>query len=127
LRYVLPRRYRQSAALWLFIINLGVAFGAGLYEHRIVMPDWITWDADGAHWNAGAARHGDTGLRFWALVSTGPLTLLTLTNLFAKGRGCRETVGNFNYLRHAIVFAAWLTALPGARAVSSTRVNAGSR
>ena len=24
--------------LWLFVINLGIAFGAGVYEHRIVVP-----------------------------------------------------------------------------------------
>ena len=73
-------------ALWLFVINLGVAFGAGLYEHRIVTPNWITGDGSGTHWNAAAARRDDTGLRFWAYVSTGPLTLLTLANLFAAWR-----------------------------------------
>jgi hypothetical protein len=30
------------ALLWLFVINLGIAFGAGLYEHRIVVSRWIT-------------------------------------------------------------------------------------
>lgn len=69
--------------LWLFVINLGVAFGAGLYEHRIVVPHWITPGDAGAHWNAEAVRRDDTGLRFWAFVTTGPLTLLTLANLFA--------------------------------------------
>ena len=47
------------------------------------MPGWISSDATGAHWNAEAARRDNTGLRFWAFVSTGPLTLLTLANLFA--------------------------------------------
>ena len=69
--------------LWLFVINLGMAFGAGLYEHRIVVPDWISSDDAGAHWNAEAARRDNTGLRFWAYVTTGPLTLLTLANLVA--------------------------------------------
>jgi hypothetical protein len=32
----------------------------------------------GAHWNAEAARQDDTGRKFWTLVSTMPLTLLTL-------------------------------------------------
>ena len=73
--------------LWLFVINLGIALGAGLYEHRIVVPDWIGVSADGtAHWNAEAARHDDTGLRFWAFVTTMPLTLLTLANLIAAWR-----------------------------------------
>ena len=69
--------------LWLFIINLGIAFGAGLYEHRIVVSDWISTSADGAHWNAEAARADDTGRRFWVFVTTVPLTLLTLANAYA--------------------------------------------
>jgi hypothetical protein len=69
--------------LWLFVINLGIAFGAGLYEHRIVVPNWIVSDDAGMHWNAEAVRRDDTGLRFWAYVTTGPLTFLTLANLFA--------------------------------------------
>ncbi len=41
--------------LWLFVINLGIALGAGLYEARIVVPEWI--DAPGAvpEWNPEAA------------------------------------------------------------------------
>ena len=27
-----------SLLLWLFVINLGIAFGAGLYESRILVP-----------------------------------------------------------------------------------------
>ena len=69
--------------LWLFIVNLGIAFGAGVYEHRIVVPRWITSNGAEAHWNAEAVRRDDTGLKFWAYVTTGPLTLLTLANLFA--------------------------------------------
>jgi hypothetical protein len=67
--------------LWLFVINLGIAFGAGIYEHRIVTPDWISADGSRSHWNAEAARRHDTGLRFWAYVTTGPLTFLTLASL----------------------------------------------
>lgn len=68
--------------LWLFVINLGIAFGAGLYESRIVFPRWF----DGFHWDAEAARADDTGLRFWVYVTTGPLTLITLANLVAAFR-----------------------------------------
>lgn len=75
-----------AVLLWLFVINLGIAFGAGLYEHRIVTPDWISRDGSGSHWNAAAARHDNTGLRFWAYVTTGPLTLLTLVSLFVAWR-----------------------------------------
>ncbi|RKH63271.1 DUF1772 domain-containing protein [Corallococcus llansteffanensis] len=66
--------------LWLFVLNLGIAFGAGLYEHRIVLPRWF--DATGMHWSAEGARQDDVGLRFWAFVSTGPLTLFTFASLF---------------------------------------------
>jgi len=73
----------RYVALWLFILNLGVALGAGVFEHRIVVPDWISQSADGQwHWNAEEARAADTGLRFWVFVSTVPLTLLTLINLY---------------------------------------------
>lgn len=145
----------SRALLWLLVINLGIAFGAGLYEHRIVVPDWITSTDTGRHWNAETAQHDNTGLRFWAFVSTGPLTLLTLANLYAAWKSDGEirrwwlaaalaaladralTFGYFiptmiglmaapdspesvavatrwaalNYVRHALVLAAWLAAL----------------
>lgn len=28
--------------LWLFVINLGIAVGAGLYESRIAVPQWLS-------------------------------------------------------------------------------------
>ncbi len=31
----------STTLLWLFVINLGIAFGASLYEHRIVVSRWI--------------------------------------------------------------------------------------
>jgi hypothetical protein len=80
----------SRAVLWLFVINLGVAFGAGVYEGRIAFANWLTSSPDGVlHWNADAARRDNTGLRFWVFVTTVPLTLLTLANLvnawFAAG------------------------------------------
>lgn len=74
----------QKALLWLFVINLGIVLGAGLYESRIVVPDWVVEAPDGTRqWDADAAREANTGLRFWVFVSTIPLTLLTLANLIA--------------------------------------------
>ncbi|HEU4628787.1 MAG TPA: hypothetical protein VFS08_03550 [Gemmatimonadaceae bacterium] len=73
--------------LWLFIIDLGIALGAGLYEARIALPDWLgTVGGAAPHWNAAAARHDDTGRRFWVFVTTVPLTLLTLASLVAAWR-----------------------------------------
>jgi hypothetical protein len=146
----------KTTLLWLFVINLGIAFGAGVYEHRIVVPRWMGAPlASGAHWNAEAARRDDVGRRFWAFASTLPLTLLTLANLFVAWRvegaargwwiaaalaaladrlftfayfiptmvglmGAPDSpdsvaVANrwshLNYLRHAMVLAAWLASL----------------
>ena len=64
--------------LWLFVMNLGIAFGAGLYEIRIVVAPWIDSVLRGE-----PARFPDTGRKFWAFVTTGPLTLLTLASLVA--------------------------------------------
>ena len=76
-----------SVLLWLFVINLGIACGAGLYEHRIVVPRWMGPSSESiGHWDASAARQDDTGRRFWAFVTTGPLTLLTIANLFVAWR-----------------------------------------
>jgi hypothetical protein len=73
-----------TIVLWLFVINLGIAFGAGLYEGRIVVPRWFSPSGiSGYRWNAEAARRDNVGLRFWAYVTTVPLTLLTLASLVA--------------------------------------------
>lgn len=73
--------------LWLFVINLGIALGAGLYEARIVFPEWLIYSApDGYRWSAEAARRANTGVRFWVFVTTIPLTLLTLANLLVAWR-----------------------------------------
>lgn len=60
--------------LWLFVINLGIAFGAGLYETRVVIPSWM---------NLPRRTWPNTGLLFWVYVTTVPLTLLTLANAVA--------------------------------------------
>jgi hypothetical protein len=81
------KRRTPRILLWLFVINLGIAFGAGLYESRIVFHNWLTSSPDsGPHWNAAAARQDNTGVRFWVFVTTVPLTLLTLANLIAAWR-----------------------------------------
>lgn len=49
-------------------------------------PPGSAFQDSAPHWNAEAARHDNTGLRFWVFVSTVPLTLLTLTNLIAAWR-----------------------------------------
>ncbi len=67
-----------AVLLWLLVINLGIVFGAGLYEARIVVPLWASSPPD-------SLRSPDSGRRFWAFVTTIPLTLLTLASLVATG------------------------------------------
>jgi len=67
--------------LWLFIINLGTAFGAGLYETRIILPQWFIKKPGGYSVNSKAMNETDTGRKFWGMVTTIPLTLLTIANL----------------------------------------------
>jgi hypothetical protein len=81
--------------LWLFILNLGIAFGAGLYETRITVPQWLSYSPEsGYRWNAEAARQADVGLRFWVYATTVPLTLLTLVS-FAIAWWIPEAVRNW--------------------------------
>ena len=68
------RQYVPEVLLWLFVINLGIALGAGIYEQRIVISQWD--DIPPQEWP-------NTGLQFWVYVTTVPLTLLTLANLAA--------------------------------------------
>ena len=64
----------KEIVLWLFVINLGVAFGAGIYEARVVIPQWE---------NMPPRTWPNTGLLFWIYVTTVPLTLLTIASLIA--------------------------------------------
>ena len=70
-----------TLTLLLFTAFLGITLGAGVYELRIVVPQWIVQTDTGHVWNADAAMQADTGRRFWVYVTTVPLTLLTLANL----------------------------------------------
>jgi len=127
---------KARAALWLWVIVLGVAFGAGLYEHRIVTPRWLVESSNGdATWRPDVASDDDTGLRFWAFVSTGPLTLLTLINgvlawrtrgparqvwLVAAGFGAAERAMTFGYFIPTMVRLMDMPDSPTAVAIATT-------
>jgi hypothetical protein len=64
----------KEILLWLFVINLGIAFGAGIYEARVVIPAWA---------GIPPRQWQNTGLLFWVYVTTVPLTLLTLASIAA--------------------------------------------
>jgi len=71
----------HDALLWLFVIVCGIAAGAGLYEARISVPRWFAIAAGSAmRVDVDAIRSDDSGRRFWAFVTTVPLTLLTLAS-----------------------------------------------
>ena len=67
--------------LSLFTIFTGIAFGAGLYEARIVIPLWF--DRTGRYYivNHENLSKIDSGRKFWGFITTVPLTLLTIANL----------------------------------------------
>lgn len=72
----------STLLLFLFTLNLGTAFGAGIYELKLIIPQWFVKLNDSAYIvNADAMRKLDSGRNFWAFVTTVPLTLLTLINL----------------------------------------------
>jgi hypothetical protein len=74
--------YLSDLLLLLFIINLGTSFGAGLYETKIILPRWFSKSAmSGYAIHTDVMQQTDVGRSFWAFVTTGPLTLLTLVNL----------------------------------------------
>jgi hypothetical protein len=57
--------YVPDILLWLFVINLGIAFGAGLYEQRIILPQWFSRLPElGIRANREAMRTTDTGQSF---------------------------------------------------------------
>ncbi len=116
----MPARWMR-VLLWLFVIDLGIAVGAGLYEHRIVFPRWLATAADGSvHWNSEAVRLDNSGLRFWAYATTGPLTLLTAANLwvawqYASGwvRAWWLTASSISLIERAFTFAYFIPTMIG--------------
>lgn len=73
--------YLPQILLLLFVLNLGTAFGAGLYEAKVVIPQWFRKSAlSGCYIDREAMRELDSGRKFWAFVTTLPLTLLTLAS-----------------------------------------------
>ena len=72
----------ETILLWLFVIFSGIAVGAGLYEMRIVVPQWFSRTQESRiQINTERMRKIDAGRRFWVYVTTVPLTLLTLASL----------------------------------------------
>jgi len=64
----------KEIVLWLFALNLGIAFGAGIYEARVVIPQWR---------HLPPSQWPNTGVMFWVYVTTVPLTVLTIAGIIA--------------------------------------------
>jgi hypothetical protein len=123
--------------LWLFLLTLGMALGAGLYEARVVLPQWTRPPSGpGFRWDAELARRTDPGLKFWAFVTTFPLTVLTLVSgvvawrtsgprgdwwLTAAGIVLLERVATFGYFIPTMMHLQRDTPLP--ESVVRTRVS----
>jgi hypothetical protein len=73
----------DALTLWLLVVNLGITFGAGIYEARINVPQWLRGrrPGEGRRWNREVAAEANVGPRFWAYFSTVPLTILTPVSL----------------------------------------------
>ena len=67
--------FYDEILLWLFVMNIGIVFGAGIYEARIIVSEWAN--------SPSTYRWPDTGQKFWVFVTTVPLTILCLANLIA--------------------------------------------
>lgn len=92
----------SALLLALFILNLGTAFGAGLYETRIILPLWFRKSAESGYRVDTKAMHEiDTGRKFWAFVTTGPLTLLTVANLVVAWQS--QSAGHDWWLAAALI------------------------
>ena len=75
--------YLPTSLLLLLIINLGTAFGAGIYEAKLTIPQWLSKSTpSGYQANTAFMNELDPGRKFWSFVTTGPLTLITFANLF---------------------------------------------
>ena len=125
-------QYIPEILLWLFVINLGIAYGAGLYEKRIVLPLWFSKSTGaGLQVHSEAMRQTNTGLRFWAFATTVPLTLLTLANLVValQSQGARrnwwvaaaaitlvERIGTFSFFIPTAIKLMKAEALPATAA-----------
>lgn len=69
----------REVLVWLFVIWVGVQFGAGLYEKQIVVPQWSTVPPDELGETLSRSGQESSALRFWAFVSP-PVALLALAN-----------------------------------------------
>ena len=120
--------------LWLWVLDLGIVFGAGLYEARIIVRRWLG-PATNPGWHADEAQRDDVGRRFWGFTTTVPLTLLTAANawqawhaassirtvwLVAVGAACADRILTFGYFIPRMVGLLKAPDSPVSRAQATT-------
>jgi hypothetical protein len=105
----------RETLVWLFVIDLGIACGAGLYEQRLIIPEWFTRaPGAGLQVNREAMRRTDPGRKFWGLVTTVPLPLLTIAILVlawradAPLRGWLLVAGTITLLERVVTFSYFI-------------------
>lgn len=106
-----------DVVLWLFVLTLGTSFGAALYEARVVLPLWTHTVTGAFQWAADLSRRTDAGRRFWAFVTTGPLTALAVASVLLAGQaasGRREwwmTAASVIIVERIATFAYFIPAI----------------
>ena len=79
------RHQEGEVLLWLFVIWVGIQFGAGLYEKQIVVPQWSTVPPEEVGDALSRSGQESSALKFWAFVSP-PVAVLALANAVVAWR-----------------------------------------
>lgn len=79
------RHQAGEVLLWLFVIWVGIQFGAGLYEKQIVVPQWSTVPPEEVGDALSRSGQENSALKFWAFVSP-PVAVLALANAVVAWR-----------------------------------------
>jgi hypothetical protein len=64
------RQYVPKGLLWLFVVNLGIALGAGVYEQRVVVLQWKNIPASCSECMRRRCPSRCSRWRIWSLPST---------------------------------------------------------
>jgi hypothetical protein len=95
----------RELLVWMFVVDLGIACGAGLYERRVLIPEWfVAKPGQRLRVDRQAMQRTDPGRKFWGLATTLPLPLLTVANLVIA-------LQSQGALRTWLLAAGWITLL----------------
>ncbi|MBL7920369.1 MAG: DUF1772 domain-containing protein [Bacteroidia bacterium] len=80
----------SDISLQLFLMFLGIAFGAGIYEARVVLPLWFNKINGKYSANYENLAEIDSGRKFWGFITTVPLTILTIINIVLAAQSAEQ-------------------------------------